>query len=36
MLLKERFSDAMQAYLEASSLLEETRIIKYKGWSGNI
>ena len=36
MLLKERFSDAMQAYLEASSLLEETRDIKYKGWSGNI
>lgn len=26
MLLKERFSDAMQAYLEASSLLEETRL----------
>ena len=31
MLLKERFSDAMQAYLEASSLLEETRDYKVQG-----
>lgn len=31
MLLKDRFSDAMQAYLKASSLLEETRDYKVQG-----
>ena len=31
MLLKDRLSDAMQAYLKASSLLEETRDYKVQG-----